>query len=436
MKKPHLPITIVTCIALSLSLATTAQPDDAGKRGIRDVQQVLKDCGFSPGPIDGVWGNQTTTAAKSFLQAHGEPSASENTTILMTQVDSYRIGDDGPCPDKVADVADQIQEEAGKPGKPVDAVVDVTDQAQEGEVKDNKTELIAEVKRTMERSMNYTSAQRYYGKRCKGEFPVHVKAEIKILEDRIRYSFSSDDSAMLECVRRDGVSTDIVATTSEEIKFIDIGSVFADPENSWGGLRITCRQKKNENETHRCTSSTRHRTTGESKTYEVPHLSIPWRADQLKIWANPFDQKTAHNNAKAAAAALENLIAYYDNNGNQSTGQPPSKCYEWVSLGEFNIGKWINSNGRETGSLPVGSDRKFYDRDELETDYKDYHSNCKSSAESALDNAINAMILVGRYTDDIEDERKRIRAFYQGNLDKCQAHFKGLWEKYEGKFCE
>lgn len=120
----------------------------------------------------------------------------------------------------------------------------------------------------------------------------------------------------------------------------------------------------------------------------------------------------------------------------ESTDQPPAKCYDWVVLGEFNIGKWINGNGRETSALPVGGDTILYDRDELKTHYNDYHGNCETAAESALENAINAMILIGRHTEDIEDERRRIRAFYQGNLDTCQAHFKKLWDKYEGKFCE
>ena len=420
MIKPHLIMTIFACIVLSLTLTTTTRSDEPSNQGVRDVQQVLKDCGFNPGQIDGIWGNQTTTAAKSFLQAHGELSTSENTVILMTQVDSYRIGDDGPCPDKVADIIEQIQEEVGEPGKPVDAAVDVADQAREGEAKDKETELIAEVKRTMERSANWETS---------GDIPILIKTEIKILDDRIRYLISDDKSADPMNYKNP------VETLSYEIKFIDIGAVSANFDRDVGGPRldISCREK-DENSLYHCNSFTWHEVHDTVFRDEYQGVSISPGYEQ--IWANPYYEQTARNNIKAAATALENLIAYYDNNSKQSTGQPPAKCYEWVSLGEFNIGKWINGYGRETSGLQVGSDRKFYDRDELETHYKDYHSNCQSSAESARDNAINAMILVGRHTDDIEDERRRIRAFYQDNLDKCQAHFKQLWEKYEGKFCE
>ena len=133
---------------------------------------------------------------------------------------------------------------------------------------------------------------------------------------------------------------------------------------------------------------------------------------------------------------LENLVAYYDGNGNQTTGQRV-RCYEWTSLGTFDIGKWRNSYGRETGALPVGSNTKLYDRSELWEEYEPIHNReCEFSAESAYDSAMNAMVVVGRHVDDVENERKRIKDFYQANLLKCQFHFKRIWHKYEGKFCE
>ena len=38
---------------------------------IRQTQEILKDCGFNPGPIDGVWGKQTRKATKDFIRASG-----------------------------------------------------------------------------------------------------------------------------------------------------------------------------------------------------------------------------------------------------------------------------------------------------------------------------------------------------------------------------
>ena len=121
---------------------------------------------------------------------------------------------------------------------------------------------------------------------------------------------------------------------------------------------------------------------------------------------------------------------------NQSKPQQAIKCYNWVSLGTFDIGKWINGYGRETGSLPVGSGDELYEDDELWEEYdREHNRGCELAANHAYDNAINAMVRVGRYVDDIESERKRIEDFYQTNLYKCQAHFKRLYDKYKGKFC-
>ena len=42
-----------------------------GTTAIRDAQQALKDQGFDPGEIDGVWGRNTIAAVKKFQQQHG-----------------------------------------------------------------------------------------------------------------------------------------------------------------------------------------------------------------------------------------------------------------------------------------------------------------------------------------------------------------------------
>ncbi len=466
MKKPRLPTVMFACIALSLSLTTAAQADEASKQGIRDVQQVLEDCGFNPGPIDGVWGNKTTASAKSFLQAHGKPSTSEDTTILMAQVDSYRIGNDGPCPDKVADVADQTSEKVGKPGKPVDAMVDMADQTQEGERKNPTEQLKTQIKEIVNKELGGIVNGWWYGQ----------KLEITFQENLIQLNLEDQFRAAITGVIRPGdyeiPLSGINATTIEAKKIeksvFEVGMLEAagiDHPDYLFSAEIKNGKYESPGDDPYILAVEKYNNKYYWARRSIEELieerfKVCWNVEYSSSFYSDADRESycAHaekdvlrladeakielfieneKDAKELEKAFKQLVEYHqDNNGNQSTDQSSAKCYEWVSLGEFNIGKWVNGNGHETGSPPVGSDTKFHDRDELETQYKVYHSNCESAAESALDDAIKAMILVGRYADDIENERKQIRAFYQSNFNKCQAHFTQLWEKYEGKFCE
>ena len=83
---------------------------------ILNIQQVLADCGFNPGPISGVWGNQTTKAATAFVQAHGW-TPSDDPAQLMVQVDKKRAGETGLCPPVGTGQADN-------PGGPWDEIWD------------------------------------------------------------------------------------------------------------------------------------------------------------------------------------------------------------------------------------------------------------------------------------------------------------------------
>ena len=82
-----------TVQALIRTLTPKPKPDE----NVRDIQAMLSDCGFKPGPADGLWGRKTTAAAAAFVKAHGG-SPSSDRTILLAQVDGNRIGDAGPCP--------------------------------------------------------------------------------------------------------------------------------------------------------------------------------------------------------------------------------------------------------------------------------------------------------------------------------------------------
>ena len=104
MKSKLITKTLATFLLLISVLTSGLLYGDVEKDNIRAVQQVLKDCGFNPGPVDGIWGNKTTAAAKSFVQAHGGSPGAANHVILMVKVDAYRVGDSGPCPpDKAAE---------------------------------------------------------------------------------------------------------------------------------------------------------------------------------------------------------------------------------------------------------------------------------------------------------------------------------------------
>lgn len=61
------------------------QAGQQGQRGqqamdqeqIREAQQQLKEAGFDPGPIDGIFGERTKSALREFQQAHGLPQTGQ-----------------------------------------------------------------------------------------------------------------------------------------------------------------------------------------------------------------------------------------------------------------------------------------------------------------------------------------------------------------------
>ena len=83
--------------ALIRTLTPEPKPEPKPDENVRDIQAMLSDCGFKPGPADGLWGRKTTAAAAAFVKAHGG-SPSSDRTILLAQVDGNRVGDAGPCP--------------------------------------------------------------------------------------------------------------------------------------------------------------------------------------------------------------------------------------------------------------------------------------------------------------------------------------------------
>lgn len=92
-------IATIFTMAVFLITGTQGMADESAKDGIREVQAVLKECGFNPGPVDGAWGKRTTSAAQAYIQAHiGEIPQSNSVELLMALVVGLRTGDAGPCP--------------------------------------------------------------------------------------------------------------------------------------------------------------------------------------------------------------------------------------------------------------------------------------------------------------------------------------------------
>ena len=86
--------TILGALALCLAFGAAS----AQEQGVTDIQSMLEQCGFNPGPVDGLWGATTAKAAAAFVKAHGDSPVLNDQSSLMAQVDVNRVGDAGPCP--------------------------------------------------------------------------------------------------------------------------------------------------------------------------------------------------------------------------------------------------------------------------------------------------------------------------------------------------
>ena len=89
---------------------------------LKAIQAMLNECGFGAGPMDGLWGRKTESAAANFIRDHGGTPAGEKSSLLA-QVDGHRIGDSGPCPETDVEMAVRILEE--REGDPDDNPLDL-----------------------------------------------------------------------------------------------------------------------------------------------------------------------------------------------------------------------------------------------------------------------------------------------------------------------
>ena len=88
----------ICAATLTLSLATTANADFHNRKEIKALQETLSQCGFEPGPADGVWGTKTARATADYIRAHGGNPRSGVESVLLFQAAGYVISAGGPCP--------------------------------------------------------------------------------------------------------------------------------------------------------------------------------------------------------------------------------------------------------------------------------------------------------------------------------------------------
>ena len=102
MKRTQIAAAVV---ALTLSVSGPATASQHSQ--VHGIQQMLTQCGFDPGPLDGRWGRQTAEAAAQFVRAHGgeaedplwvQASDPDYRADLIAQVESHRSGSSEPCP--------------------------------------------------------------------------------------------------------------------------------------------------------------------------------------------------------------------------------------------------------------------------------------------------------------------------------------------------
>ncbi len=381
-------VAFAALVALATSVFAT---DEASKNSIREVQQVLKDCGFNPGPIDGIWGKITENAATAYVRAHGTTPIADDSVLLMAQVDGHRVGDSGPCPSAGTDQASG----QSRPETEVSSVV--ADYSQKGNphAGKNESELIEEVRKNLDFHYQHDSTDSTIG----------VEVKVEVSDGKIIQIAHADYPLYTSAGLTSG---GFVASYQSTIRLSEIAS-FSPYGDFYCRENKTCVENIHENQTFR------------SERFQlgvVPGIANFWIPDEQ------------------AVVALNNLIAHYDGDSKNSIDKEEIMCYEWVVLGSFHLGTWRSANGFVTRSLDVGSDTKHYSREDLLEEYMRVYKNCHTSAEFAMDAAFGAMVVVGLKVDDVEYEKKRIKEFYQNSLGLCQAEFKKRFDNYEAKMCE
>ena len=96
------PLRALLVVACGLWLAFAAPPADAQTQPVLQAQERLAALGLSPGPIDGVLGDRTREALRSFQRRHDLPVTGEldwqTRTALAATVRTAPAGSSAPVP--------------------------------------------------------------------------------------------------------------------------------------------------------------------------------------------------------------------------------------------------------------------------------------------------------------------------------------------------
>jgi len=418
-------------IAFTILLVQPIIADEA----VKGVQQVLKDCGFNPGPVDGIWGGSSVSAARQFVMAHGlTPSSIDD--ILFVQADSFRVGDSGPCPDTQPAQAKAVE------GGPVEPVVTESDQAEQVEVASSPYAEIAEL---LEQPLSEDDNRRGWVEDQDYDFVYGSVTRVSENGTVLTYYYGGGGASVTftKFSLSDIESMEVPEMTEHEKEQMrQYQKTVEDMQSLYYFCKegIQCSRKIKTFFSHGTEEAVHDfkilvEKNGESDVWEDEDYGYSFSAHESGQLPDAW-RSGRYVDYHAVVAAFDRI----KETGNQQAGQA-LQCYNWASLGTFNIGKWKNGHGQETGGLLVGSNDELYDDDELWESYDHYHngkivlSTCEGAANDARDNAVSAMIRIGRKADDVENEKRRITDFYQDNLLKCQSHFKRLYGKYKGRFC-
>ncbi len=75
-----------TYSAMEPAAGDPAMHKQLGTSTVKNLQQTLDNKGFSPGPIDGIWGPKTQGAIRDFQQANGLPATGKLTSDTLAQL--------------------------------------------------------------------------------------------------------------------------------------------------------------------------------------------------------------------------------------------------------------------------------------------------------------------------------------------------------------
>ena len=437
-------------IALATSVFAT---DDVVKDNIRDIQQILKDCGFNPGPADGIWGKRTGAAAKKFIRAHGATPTGDEIKFLMAQVDGYRVGDSGPCPPpETATTAEtKTKAETDLAGRPSDEKPEVT--ASQGHEIESGGEGAEELE-WLRKNLDFEILKRNTYTTATGE-------DKSIYTGGATVDFSGSTVTMKQWYVDEycccgGCQADRWNST-HETDLSELESISFWTANSKINLTFNCRDGKE------CWHSF-YSLTSPMFLHDGTLGELEKKSDEMtgKVSIRIFDSLDAENfdkgfklfNEIRSAATEEQLedggfseidyqgeltdvfnrlIAIYDAGG---TVGERSSCYEWAFIGEFALGGWINSNGVRTSSRIIGSNAKQYNGTDLLKVSRNAHDNCLVYSEQGEAEAVGNMITAGRTAADISSEKQRISSFYRKTIEQCQAEFARRYEILANKMCK